>query len=312
MKKIETVAIIGLGAIGCTIVPYLSKVLDLENLRIIAGGSRKERLEQKGIMINDTIYKLNVISPDTACKPADLVIVAVKYNQLEQAIKDIKNQVGPDTLILSLMNGITSEDEIGGAYGMDKVLYSYTAMNASYKDGVAAFSAGNNKIKFGEPNNKTYSERVLAIKELFDACGIPYEIPENMIRDLWLKYLLNVSGNPVAGILRAKHVLFQKLDSANNARECIAKEVIALSKAMGTGLTDEDLIHMRTIYYNYSPEGRGSMVQDILAGRQTENEMFCGTVIRLGKKYNIPTPANELLYYLVQTIDAENAGALNS
>ncbi|MTT31123.1 2-dehydropantoate 2-reductase [Terrilactibacillus sp. BCM23-1] len=305
------VAIIGLGAIGCTLLPYLKKEIQPSYLRIVAGGERKKRLETQGILINNEHYNLNVVSPETDMDPADLVIVAVKYNQLNQAIKDIKNQVGKNTIILSLMNGITSEEEIAEVYGKEKVIYGFTTINGIYKKGVATFSVGDNKIIFGSDQQEDQQTKVQRVKELFDACHIPYEIPNDIIRELWLKFLLNVSGNSVAGVLRAQHKHFQKLDSANKARECIMREVIALSKAMGTGLVDEDLEAMKSIYFNYEPEGRGSMVQDILSKRPTENEMLCGTVVKLGKKYGVSTPATELLYYLIKAIDDETNGLLD-
>lgn len=311
MKRIQTVSIIGLGAIGCMLLPYLTKEIETKNLRIIAGGKRKVKFEEQGVIINKKHYHLHVVSPEDLTDPADLIIVSVKYNQLGQAIQDIKNQVGPETIILSLMNGITSEDEIAEVYGEDKILYGFTSINSMYKDGVATFSIGKNNIKFGTNKTKCGLTKVQQVKELFDLCQVPYEIPKDIVRELWLKFLLNVGGNPVAGVLRGKHKHFQKLESANKARECIMREVIELSKAMNTGLVDEDLETMKTIYFNYSPEDRGSLVQDILAKRPTENEMLCGTVMRLGKKYGISTPANELLYYLVKAIDDEAIGLLN-
>ena len=310
--NIKTVSIIGFGAIGCTIYPSLSRFLGKEKVRIIAGGERAARLKEKGVVINGMSYSLNVVSPEEKGSPADLVIFAVKYYHLNRAMGDMKNQIGPDTTILSLMNGITSEEEIGAVYGMEKVLYSFTSINSQYDKGVAAFTMGNNSLSIGTIDKDSQSEKLDRVKHLFDSSGLPCEIPEDIIRALWLKFLLNVGGNPVASVLRARHIHFQKLESANRARLAVMKEIIALSKAMGTGLVDEDLAVMGRIYDNYSPEGRGSMVQDILAGRKTENEMLCGTAVRLGKEYAIPMPVNEFLYHLIGAIEDENAGLLES
>ena len=312
MSRIKTVSIIGFGAIGCSVYPFLYNLLGRDNVKIIAGGERGARLRKNGIVINNTPYELHVVSPKEKGSPADLIIFSVKHSGLHQAIQDIKNQVGPNTTILSLQNGLTSEDEIGAVYGKEKVLHSFTSINSHYNNGIATFSADNNTVTIGTTDREKQADRLSAVIELFDACGLPHDISDDIIRALWLKFLLNVGGNTVAGVLRGKHAHFQKLESANHARMCVMKEIVALSKAMGTGLKDEDLETMKTIYRNYSPEGRGSMVQDILTKRKTENEMLCGTAVRLGKKYGVPMPVNEFLYYMIQAIEDENAGLLDS
>ncbi|MDN5351969.1 MAG: 2-dehydropantoate 2-reductase [Clostridiales bacterium] len=311
MKEIQSVAIVGLGAIGSTVVPYLSKALKRENLKIIAGGARADRLRKNGIVINGKHYDLNVVSPEEKT-PSDLIILSVKNHALPQAIEDMKNQVGENTLILSLMNGISSEADLAEAYGEEKVIYGLTMVNAKYKDGVASFEDNGKGIRFGEQHNQLsdLTPRVAAVKALFDAAEMTYDIPEDMIRELWMKFLINVSANTVSGVLRARHEVFQKLEAPNEARMCVMREVVELSKAMGTGLTDADAENLRYIHKGYDPNGQGSLLQDILAGRPTENDMFCGTVMRLGAQYGVPTPVNTFLYALIKSIDDARAAGI--
>jgi len=75
--------------------------------------------------VNGKRYGITVESPGEA-SPADLLIVAVKHHHLDRAIGEIKKAVGPETTILSVMNGIDSEERIGAVYGMDKVVYGLT------------------------------------------------------------------------------------------------------------------------------------------------------------------------------------------
>ena len=111
MKKIERVTLIGLGAMGVFFAPRLLEKLGA-NFKVMASGARKERLEQKGVTVNEINYRFPIITPETECDPADLVIIAVKSYDLPQAISDIKNQVGPDTIILSVLNGVESEKQV--------------------------------------------------------------------------------------------------------------------------------------------------------------------------------------------------------
>ena len=105
MKDIKKVTLIGLGAMGVFFAPRISEKLGAD-FRILADGARKERLERKGVTVNTINYRFPIITPDVEGDPADLVIIAVKGYDLEQAIRDIKNQVGKDTIILSVLNGV--------------------------------------------------------------------------------------------------------------------------------------------------------------------------------------------------------------
>ena len=120
---IETISVIGAGALGGA---YASIFHDMENhcVSFIAGGDRFERLRREGLIVNGKLYDIPVFKPEDLSPPSDLIIVAVKHNQLNDAIREIKNRVGRDTTIISVMNGIESEMQIGAAYGMEKVLYA--------------------------------------------------------------------------------------------------------------------------------------------------------------------------------------------
>ena len=88
MKDIKKVTLIGLGAMGVFFAPRISEKLGAD-FRILADGARKERLERKGVTVNTINYRFPIITPDVEGDPADLVIIAVKGYDLEQAIRDI-------------------------------------------------------------------------------------------------------------------------------------------------------------------------------------------------------------------------------
>lgn len=138
MKHIEKISLIGLGAMGVFFAPRLYETYG-ENFRVIANGERKERLENKGVTVNGINYKFPIITPDVMGDEADLIIIGVKGYSLEQAIDDIRNQVGENTLILSLLNGVDSEERLIKEFGNEHVLYSFMRMSVVMKDGKADF-----------------------------------------------------------------------------------------------------------------------------------------------------------------------------
>lgn len=138
-----------MGAIGCA---YGSKLHDLapENLRVIADGERIKRYREDGFIINGKPYSFNYVTPENETEPADLVIIAVKFTQLPQAIRDIRNHVGEKTIILSLLNGISSEEMIAESYGTDKILYSLCNAIDANREGNSVDFTTYGIIYFGE------------------------------------------------------------------------------------------------------------------------------------------------------------------
>lgn len=302
MNKIEKVSVIGLGAIGSTYLSQMSKFISNENISVIADGARAEKYKANGINVNGINYRFKVIDPSEKCEPAHLLIFSVKFNQLYEAIEQVKNHVGSDTIIISLLNGITSEDIIGRAYGIEKVLYSVSL-------GIDAVRVGNSTtfknlgiISFGEKTNIPghYTPKVLRLKEFFERTRINYTIPEDMMRMLWYKFMINVGVNQVSAVLRAPYGVFQNVKEARDIMIASMKEVVNISKMAKINLNESDIDEAVKMLYKLSPIGKTSMLQDMEAGRKTEVNIFAGTVIELGKRYNIQTPVNKMLYDIIK------------
>lgn len=129
--KIQSVAILGAGAVGSYVIWGLSQKEEIE-LGVIAEGERKERLQQNGCKINGKVYRPNVWTPKEACG-VDLLIVALKYGALPETMESIHKAVGEHTIVMSLMNGVDSEELIAKHIGKEKLLYSLIKV-ASHKE----------------------------------------------------------------------------------------------------------------------------------------------------------------------------------
>lgn len=119
--KIKKIAVLGAGAVGSYIIWGLSQRDDIE-LGVVAEGERAERLRQNGIKINDVVYRPKVWSPQEDYS-ADMLVVALKYGSLPNALESIKAVVGENTVVMSLMNGVDSEEIISSAIDASQVLY---------------------------------------------------------------------------------------------------------------------------------------------------------------------------------------------
>ncbi len=301
MNKINKVYISGLGAIGGA---YGSRVFDTDPdcLTVIADQDRIARYSERGIKINNRVYPFKYITPETGGDKSDLIIIAVKHHQLNQSISDIKNYVGDDTIILALLNGIVSEEMIAEKYGMDKILHSFAVGTDAVRTGTEISFSNIGRIVFGA-RDESCEEKVPVVKEFFDRVGIPYSIPEDIIRELWWKFMMNVGINQVSAILKADYGVFQNTAEALELLESASLEVVAIAGKAGVGIVRDDIAKYMEIIHTLSPSGKTSMFQDVEAHRKTEVEIFAGTVIELGKKYGIATPVNNMLFRMIRTLE---------
>ena len=123
MNSIQQVYFCGLGALGGMYASRLCAVPGVD-LKIVADLERIQRYQEHGIVVNGNRLRLSFLSPTDTAPIADLVIIGVKWHQLDQALAQIRPFVGPSTVILSLLNGIESENVIARTLGVQP-LYSF-------------------------------------------------------------------------------------------------------------------------------------------------------------------------------------------
>ena len=302
MESIDRIAVVGAGAMGSV---YAAKFFEMDKacISLVAKGERYERLKTQGLIVNDKHYSMPVIGVQEKTPPSDLIIVAVKNHHLPVAIQDMKKRIGDHTVILSVMNGIESEEQIGAVYGMDKVLYAVAVgIDALRRENSTTYST-QGKLYFGEAENHHLTDRVTQIQSLFDRAGLVYETPEDMIRILWWKFMINVGTNQTAAVLRAPFAVLQTSQEARELMESAMREVMAVAEAKNVHLFQEDLDNWFSVMSGLSPEGKPSMLQDVEAKRKTEVEMFAGKMIQLGKALDIPVPVNEAFFRIIKVIE---------
>ena len=142
---------------------------------------------------------------------------------------------------------------------------------------------------------------------MFERCGIPYRIQEDMVLGIWQKFMSNIGENMTSALLGVPFKAFQTSLHVNAMKNMAKKEVQAVAAGLGIQLTDEMIAEQdrRPIT---APMGRTSTLQDLDAGKKTEIDMFSGTVVRLGRELGIPTPVNELLYHAIKALEEKNEG----
>lgn len=305
MMEIRTVSIIGLGALGTLFANHLSKRMSKTDLRIIADKDRIKKYKINHIYCNGDPCEFNYMMPKELCKPADLIIFTVKYDGLNDAIQAIRNQVGEQTIILSALNGITSEAVIGETYGMDKILHCVAQGMDAVKIGNKLTYEHMGMLCFGEVESGIISSKVKKVTEFFEKMKFPYEAVNDMNKRIWGKFMLNVGVNQTVAVYKSNYGEIQKEGQSRNIMISAMREVMLLSEIEGINLNEDDLNYWLKILGTLSPAGKPSMRQDLEAKRYSEVELFSGTVIKMGEKYCIPTPINQQLYDKIKFVESQ-------
>ncbi len=301
--KIKRVSIIGLGALGILFGHHLNKKMPQGDLRIIADEERIRKYQTDFVYCNGECYDFNYLEPEDLGEPADLIIFAVKYHGLREAIQAVKNQVGEHTIILSALNGITSETIIGQTYGMDKILYCIAQGMDAVKVGNQLTYDHMGMLVFGEGEPGFISQRVEEVSHFFESMEVPYEAVTDMNRRIWGKFMLNVGVNQTVAVTESNYGEIQKEGLARDIMIAAMREVTLLSEKEGINLNEADLTYWLNVLDNLSPEGKPSMRQDLEAKRFSEVELFSGAVLELGRKYKVQTPVNQELYLRIKEIE---------
>lgn len=283
----KRVILCGLGAVGLT---FGMKLKEKSDLRVLVDENRFNRYTVSKPVFNGVEQDFKYILP-TDDFDADLIIISTKSNGLDEAILSTKNFVTHKTRIISLINGISSEEKIKQAYPQAIVLKSYFIGHSAVRSGNSVTQDGTAKI---------VAEKDELLKEIFEQNHIDYEFPDDIDYSMWLKFTLNLFSNQTSAILK---MTFGELKNNKNfiafAKKITAEVRMIAEKKGIKNLENLEKDSLDALSF-MCEDGKTSMLQDILAKRHTESEIFGEEIVRLGKLYNVPTPYNQVLTDLIK------------
>lgn len=298
---IKNVLLCGLGGVGCVCACAIEENKSAD-LRILVDKKRLETYLKTPTTFNKKPYFFKYILPSDKNFKADLIIIATKNNGLDEAIQNIKNFVKNDTIIISLLNGIHSEDKIAAVYGADKVLISFYIGNSCIRQGRDITLEGDYSIFAGEKTGQ-FTEKTEKIKQFFEKSKINYKLSQKITERYLRKFMVNVGLNQLCAVnnmsfkeLKRDKILVDRLKALiGEVRDIIKEE----------GIKSSDEIYTSTIKFliDEFEDAIPSMLQDIRAKRETEVDIFAGEVIKRGEKYNIKTPENQKIYEQIKQIE---------
>ena len=294
--KINNILFAGAGALGAL---YSHKMADSgKNILFLADGERKQRLEKNGLIVNGRKYPVKCTGKNSSFK-ADLLIVAVKYYNLDEVCADLSPYITEDTAVISVMNGIDTEEILKEKLPSDNIFLTMVLGMDAERDGNRISFSNEGKLVFGPWSGKS-GDYIKEIQDFFTGCSIVWESPENMPYHIWFKFMINTGVNQVSALLGADYRIMQQDSHARWLMDESMKEVIKVAQAEKIPLSESDLEKWYKVLDSLDPGKRTSMCQDILAGRKTEVDMFAGKLIKLAEKHSIDVPLNRVLFNMIK------------
>jgi 2-dehydropantoate 2-reductase len=305
MNEASEIAVIGAGAIGAVYGSMLHEASP-GTVRFLADAERAERLAADGVVVNGTRHMVPAATPEGLGRAPDLIIVAVKYHHLPRALDLIEACRSEETIVLSILNGIDSEEIIASRIGWDHVLYGMALAIDGVRVGNEITVSSSGTIYFGRARNPEPDADVLAVRDALTGAGISVEVPEDMLRMLWWKFMINIGMNQVSAVLGAPYREFQENEHARALIDRAMGECVAVAQAEGIDLSEADIEKWHGVLPRLSPEGKTSMLQDIEAGRKTEVEMLAGQLIERARHHGVEVHCNEALFHMLKVYEARS------
>lgn len=291
--QIQSIDIVGLGALGVMYADFFTKKLGKERVRILADAERILRYRRDNLTFNGKKCDFHYCDAAKETRKSELILFAVKYGALEAAMEEIAHLVGENTILLSALNGIRSENDLGERFGREKVVHCIAQKMDAVKEGTAATCANKGELAIGIMGEDR-AENLDAVKDFFERTGFAYSSPDNMEHAMWGKLLCNVGVNQTVSLYAGTYRTVQQEGEARDMMKAAMEEVILVANAEGVDLEKKDLEQWVGIIDTLNPDGEPSMRQDSKAGRKTEVALFAGTICELGKKHGIATPINDV------------------
>lgn len=297
----NTVGIIGFGALGIQFAYRLER--GGAEVIVIADETRAKGYRCDGVLCNGETYIPHVCTPREA-RSVDLLIFATKENGLDGAMETASGFVGENTLLLSVLNGVTSEEKLSERFGAQNVLYATAQGTDAVKEGRVLVYHSGASITLGECKEGEVSPRAKAVAQFLTEHGVNALAVGDMLRRQWGKLMFNVGLNQACMVFECDYAGIQREGKVRETMQAAMREAQKIAALEGHVITDEEFDAWVRMADGFSPDGKPSMRQDGEAKRKSEVELFSGTMIRLAKKHGVSVPVNEWLYARVKDMEA--------
>ena len=294
------VAIYGTGGTGGYFGAQLAR--SGEDVTFVARGQHLKAIQAHGLCLETPAGEI-VIQPAKATDdpiqvgPVDVVLLGVKAWQVEEAARNMRPMVGPDTFVVPLQNGVEAPTQLAAVLGAEHVLgglcgtSSWIVAPGRIRNiGAASF------VKFGELDSQL-SERTERLRQSFEKAGVKVDIPADVHTALWEKFLLVTSFGGVGAVSRAPIGITRTMPETRLLLEQCMEEVSAVARARRIQLSPTVVADTMRFIDSLAANATTSLQRDIADRKPSELDFWNGSVVRQGRALNVSTPVNQFIYH---------------
>ncbi|MBI1396664.1 MAG: 2-dehydropantoate 2-reductase [Betaproteobacteria bacterium] len=297
------IAIVGCGAMGCVYAALLGhaghEVWAIDTWKAHVDAINAGGLHLEGASGDHTVpMRASTNAADAGI--CDLVIIATKAMHVEAAAQSARSLMGPETVVLSIQNGLGGPDTAAAVLGRDRVLVGVVGgFGASMKGPGHAHHNGWELVRLGEFSGPV-TPRLEKVAEVWRSGGFRVKCFDDIDQLVWEKLICNVTFSGTCSVTeRTIAEVMSDPDTWAVASGC-AVEAFNVAKAKGVRLDFDDPVAYVRAFGEKIPNARPSMLLDHLAGRMSEIEAINGAIPRVGKPLGVATPFNDVICALVR------------
>ncbi len=293
MNTLHHILLLGPGAIGRLLAAPLARLGGID-FRVGVTGERLCRYRREGLRLNGEMLNLNYLDlADHGDFRPELVLVATKGYQLPEAAAEVAPLIGKNTILLPVLNGISAEKFLAERFPAARVLSGFFRGHASRRAGNDVRHDGAGEFVFGSPSGD--NDACQAVQQLFAAAGIAGCVPEDLLREVWKKFILNVGVNQASGYFRSTYGELQQHPEQLRFAESLMREAVEVGKKAGFPVEDSFIAAAMQVILTMPPEAQTSMYQDVVNNSPTEVDLFAGEICRRAADLGIEVPNNALV-----------------
>lgn len=287
-----------------------------EDVVFIARGEHLKAIRTSGLIIETPKGEIAISPAQATDDPSevsgiDAILLGVKAWQVKEAARALAPLIGPNTFVVPLQNGVDAASQLCGELGSQHVLGGLCGtFSWVVAPGRIRTIGGSSYIKFSELSNQR-SDRTEQLQKAFRKTGVLVEIPSDIHKALWGKFLVITSFGGVGAVARASIGAIRARPETRRLLERCVSEVVAVAESRQIALPATIVTDTMAMFDTLAPDGTTSMHRDIRDGKPSELEYWNGAVVRLAQEKGVPVPTHEFIYHslLLQEDQARAATA---
>ena len=297
------IIVFGAGAIGS----FLGGLLSKSNTVVLIGRAPHiTKIQENGLIIQGkTTFQQKIPAytdiKETPFEP-ELIILTTKSYDTEQAVKHIASVMTEQTHLLTFQNGLDNIDKIKQFIPKKQILAAITTQGCLYNAPGIITHTGVGRSLIGELNGKKTS-RVNDLVKMFQNAGFPIKMSTNILKEIWMKGIINSSINPLTASISCKNGRILQNPILHHLMEKICTESTRVANTLGYKLSSTEMIQRTQEVIEETKENYSSMVQSLQRNQPTEINSINGMIIKKGLQTGCNISCNQTVTKIIQELE---------